>query len=126
MGMTMAGIPLGLQVRQVDQPVQLTVAAGRKLAELIAAEADPDAAALRVAVQPGGCSGYRYALYLDDRQLDGDHTYSSSGVPVRIDPASAAKLDGTVIDWSEQLNRSGFLVDNPTAAQSCACGDSFS
>ena len=117
---------LDLQVRQVDAPVRLTAAAGAKLAGMLAAAEDPTLPlALRVAVQPGGCSGYRYALYLDDREFDGDRLYRSSGVPVRIDAASAEKLDGTVIDWAEELNRSGFLIDNPSAAQSCACGDSF-
>lgn len=117
---------LDLQVRQVDAPVRLTAAAGAKLAGMLAAAEDPTLPlVLRVAVQPGGCSGYRYALYLDDRVFDGDRLYRSSGVPVCIDAASAENLDGTVIDWAEELNRSGFIIDNPSAAQSCACGDSF-
>lgn len=119
------GTPIPLQVRTVSRPVRLTAAAAGKLAGLLAAEDHPQQTALRVAVQPGGCAGYRYALYLDDRHLDGDHSYTVAGVPMRVDPASARRLDGTVIDWAEQLDRSGFLIDNPQAGQGCACGDSF-
>jgi iron-sulfur cluster assembly protein len=80
---------------------------------------------LRVAVQPGGCSGMRYALFFDDRQLDGDRVSSPYGVPVRIDKMSAPYLRDTTIDWVDSLQGAGFSIDNPNAQSTCACGDSF-
>ncbi len=81
---------------------------------------------LRVAVQPGGCSGMRYALFFDDRQLEGDRVADAHGVPVRIDKMSAPYLRGTKIDWVDSLQGAGFAIDNPNATRSCGCGQSFS
>jgi iron-sulfur cluster assembly protein len=108
------------------KPVSLTDAAAAKVKELMAKEENPDAVALRVAVQPGGCSGMRYALFFDDRQLEDDWVDEIGGVPVRVDKASTPHLTGTKIDWVDSLQGAGFSIDNPNAKQSCACGDSFS
>ena len=109
-----------------EAPVALTDAAAAKVRELIEREGDPDQLALRVAVQPGGCSGMRYALFFDDRDLDGDRVTDAGGVEVRVDKMSAPYLIGTQIDWVDSLQGAGFSITNPNAQQSCACGDSFS
>ena len=80
--------------------------------------------ALRVAVQPGGCAGLRYALYFDDRKLDGDQVETISGVEIRMDKMSAPYLRGAEIDYLDTLEQSGFTINNPNAKGSCACGDS--
>jgi iron-sulfur cluster assembly protein len=79
---------------------------------------------LRVAVQPGGCAGLRYALYFDDRKLDGDIITLAKGVEVRVDKMSAPYLRGAEIDYVDGLQQSGFSINNPNAKGSCACGDS--
>lgn len=80
--------------------------------------------ALRVAVQPGGCAGLRYALYFDDRKLDDDHVEQLHGVEIRVDKMSAPYLRGATIDYLDTLQQSGFTIDNPNAKGTCACGDS--
>jgi iron-sulfur cluster assembly protein len=79
---------------------------------------------LRVAVQPGGCAGLRYALYFDDRKLDGDVVSVFGGLEVRVDKMSAPYLSGAEIDWVDGLQQSGFTINNPNAKGTCACGDS--
>jgi iron-sulfur cluster assembly protein len=79
---------------------------------------------LRVAVQPGGCAGLRYALYFDDRRLDDDIVETFHGVEVRTDKMSAPYLRGAEIDYVDTLQQSGFAINNPNAKGSCACGDS--
>lgn len=108
-----------------EGPVALTDAAADKVRELMANEEDAEQISLRIAVQPGGCAGMRYALYFDDRELDGDVAADVKGVSVRVDKMSSPYLRGTVIDWVESLAGSGFQIDNPNAQSSCACGDSF-
>ncbi len=107
------------------ETIHLTESAAKKVNELMGREENPDAIALRVSVQPGGCSGMRYALFFDDRQLDGDLDVDLHGVPVRIDKMSAPYLKGTVIDWVDSLQGAGFSIENPNAQSTCACGDSF-
>jgi iron-sulfur cluster assembly accessory protein len=94
--------------------------------ELSAAGEDAAAAnyALRVGVQPGGCAGLRYALYFDDRELDGDEIQRAHGVEIRVDKMSAPYLQGAEIDYVDGLQQSGFTINNPNAKGSCACGDS--
>jgi iron-sulfur cluster assembly accessory protein len=106
-------------------PVELTDSAAAKVRELLTREDNTEQVALRVAVQPGGCSGMRYALFFDDRRLDGDTVALVNGVPVRVDKMSAPYLRGTRIDWVDSLQGAGFSIDNPNAQNTCACGDSF-
>ena len=80
--------------------------------------------ALRVAVQPGGCAGLRYALYFDDRELEGDESQNINGVAIRVDKMSAPYLRGAEIDYVDGLQQSGFTINNPNAKGTCACGDS--
>jgi iron-sulfur cluster assembly accessory protein len=80
---------------------------------------------LRVAVQPGGCSGLRYQLFFDERELEGDQVTEFGGVPVVVDRMSAPYLGGATIDFVDRIDAQGFTIDNPNASGSCACGDSF-
>ena len=113
------------------QTVGMTATAASKVEELLSREisAAPEEHegkeyALRVAVQPGGCAGLRYALYFDDRKLDGDLVENVSGVEIRVDKMSAPYLRGAEIDYLDTLEQSGFTINNPNAKGSCACGDS--
>ena len=110
---------------ETSRVVTLTTAAADKVRELMSREENADDISLRIAVQPGGCSGMRYALYFDDRQLDGDVTDDVEGVSVRIDKMSTPYLRGTTIDWVDSLQGAGFSIENPNAQNTCACGDSF-
>lgn len=119
---------MSIQESEVSaQPATLVLSdkASSKVTELLEAEGNPSFF-LRVAVQPGGCSGLRYALYFDDRELDGDveATYSG-GVRLRVDRMSAPYLKGATLDWLDGLEQSGFTINNPNATGTCACGDSF-
>ena len=104
--------------------VVLTDPAADKVKSLLAQEGRDDLA-LRVAVQPGGCSGLRYQLFFDERALDGDVRKDFSGVEVVVDRMSAPYLTGATIDFVDTIEKQGFTIDNPNATGSCACGDSF-
>lgn len=106
--------------------ITITERAAGKMREFLTEQEDVGEVALRVAVQAGGCSGFRYALFFDDRMLDGDEEDEQHGVRVRVDRSSALYLQGAVIDWKESLEASGFSIENPNASSTCACGDSFS
>jgi iron-sulfur cluster assembly accessory protein len=106
------------------QTVTLTDAAASKVKALLEQEGRADLG-LRVAVQPGGCSGLRYQLFFDDRSLDGDATLDFGGVNVIVDRMSGPYLAGAVIDFVDTIEKQGFTIDNPNASGSCACGDSF-
>ncbi len=104
--------------------IVLTDVAATKVAALLAQEGRDDLN-LRVAVQPGGCSGLRYQLYFDDRALDGDTITEFGGVKVVTDKMSTPYLTGASIDFVDTIEKQGFTIDNPNAQGSCACGDSF-
>src|SRR5437870_13800408 len=104
--------------------ITLTENAAGKVRELLDQEGRSDIA-LRVAVQPGGCSGLRYAMYLDDETGDGDQAAEQIGVRVVVDRMSAPYLSEARIDFVDSLEASGFTIDNPMAQGSCACGHSF-
>ena len=104
--------------------IVLTEAAASKVKTLLEQEGRDDLA-LRVAVQPGGCSGLRYQLFFDERTLDGDIVKSYGSVSVVTDRLSAPYLTGATIDFVDTIEKQGFTIDNPNATSSCACGDSF-
>lgn len=108
----------------VSQTLALTDTAAKKVAELLEAEGNTDYY-LRVAVQPGGCSGLRYAIFFDDREIEGDVVSKFGDVTLRLDRMSAPYLKGATLDWLERLDASGFTIDNPMAQGTCACGESF-
>jgi iron-sulfur cluster assembly accessory protein len=102
----------------------LTDGAAAKVKALLEGEGREDLA-LRVAVQPGGCSGLRYQLFFDDRTFEGDIVKAFGGVDVVTDRMSAPYLMGATIDFVDTIEKQGFTIDNPNATGSCACGDSF-
>ena len=104
--------------------LELTETAATKVRDLLDQEGRDDLR-LRVAVQPGGCSGLQYQLFFDERSLDGDLDLDLSGVPVVVDRMSAPYLGGATIDFTDTIEQQGFTIDNPNAGGSCACGDSF-
>ena len=108
----------------VSDGIVLTDTAADKVRGLLDAEGREDLA-LRVAVQPGGCSGLRYLLFFDERMFDGDVRKDFDGVEVVTDRMSAPYLTGATIDFVDSIEKQGFTIDNPNATGSCACGDSF-
>src|SRR5271165_5916002 len=113
-----------VQDEVTQQGIVLTQAAATKVGALIAQEGRDDLK-LRVAVQPGGCSGLKYQLYFDERSFDGDVARDFGGVGVVMDKMSAPYLMGATIDFVDTIEKQGFTIDNPNASGSCACGDSF-
>jgi iron-sulfur cluster assembly accessory protein len=109
---------------QTKAGVQLTDAAANKVKSLLEQEGRDDLR-LRIAVQPGGCSGLRYQLFFDERDLDGDVVSDFGGVSLVVDRMSVPYLNGASIDFVDTIEKQGFTIDNPTATGSCACGDSF-
>lgn len=105
--------------------VKLTEAAAIKAAALLEGEDQQDLR-LRIAVQPGGCSGLVYQLYFDERLLDGDAIAKFGDVELVVDRMSQPYLDGATVDFADTIEKQGFDIDNPNAGSSCACGDSFS
>ena len=105
-------------------PLALTDAAATKVRALLDSEGRDDLR-LRVAVQPGGCSGMQYQLFFDERALDGDVELELNGVPVVVDRMSAPYLGGATIDFTDTIEQQGFTIDNPNASGGCACGNSF-
>jgi len=103
--------------------IQLTDVAAAKVSALLAQEGRDDLN-LRVAVQPGGCSGLKYQLYFDDRNV-GDIVREFGAVKVITDKMSDPYLSGATIDFVDTIEKQGFTIDNPQAQGSCACGDSF-
>lgn len=118
------GANLTVQDESVAQGVVLTDIAATKVKSLLDQEGREDLQ-LRIAVQPGGCSGLRYQLFFDEREIDGDDIREFGGVNVVVDRMSAPYLQGATIDFVDSIEKQGFTIDNPNAGGSCACGDSF-
>ncbi len=110
--------------------IQVTDNAASKVRQLLdeedqEAEAAGDLA-LRVAVRPGGCSGFSYEMFFDADVADDDLTTDYAGVKVVVDPGSAQLLAGSTLDYKDTLQDAGFSIDNPSAERTCGCGQSFS
>jgi iron-sulfur cluster assembly accessory protein len=105
--------------------IALTDAATTKVDELLKAEGD-EALVLRVAVRPGGCSGFSYEMFFDSEVASDDVLESYGTVRVAVDPSSAQLLSGATLDYKDGLNQAGFSIDNPNAQRTCGCGQSFS
>jgi iron-sulfur cluster assembly protein/iron-sulfur cluster insertion protein len=110
---------------ETSQTITLSDAAVEKVAELLAQEGN-DQLALRVAVRPGGCSGYSYEMFFDSEFADDDIRTAVGAVTVVVDPASAPLLVGATLDYKDGLQGAGFHINNPNASRSCGCGQSFS
>jgi iron-sulfur cluster assembly accessory protein len=105
--------------------ITLTDNAATKVKTLMEAEGG-ESLALRVAVRPGGCSGFSYEMFFDTDVADDDRTADYDGVKVVVDPSSASLLEGATLDYSDGLQGAGFAIDNPNAQRTCGCGSSFS
>jgi iron-sulfur cluster assembly accessory protein len=119
-----------VSIGRKPDPVLLTDAAIAKVADLLAQEGN-EALALRVAVRPGGCSGYSYEMFFDSEVADDDIVREKvvaedRSVRVVVDPASAELLAGSTLDYSDGLQDAGFHISNPNASRTCGCGSSFS
>lgn len=120
-----APTPIKIGIGKKAEGILVTDAAAAKVAQLVAAEGDTSLA-LRVAVRPGGCSGFSYEMFFDS-DIAGDDIVKSFGeVRVVVDPASAPMLVGATLDYKDALQGGGFSIDNPNASRSCGCGNSFS
>ena len=124
-------MPHGVSLRvQRDPPIQfvqmviLTNIAVEKVRAFMDGQAAESEIGLRVGVRGGGCSGFQYALALDERR-DDDHVFDSSGIAVLVDPASLRYVEGSTVDYTENFMGSGFEVSNPNVVASCGCGSSF-
>ncbi|QGG96544.1 iron-sulfur cluster insertion protein ErpA [Actinomarinicola tropica] len=105
--------------------ITLTDSAADKVKQLIDAEGDA-ALALRVAVRPGGCSGFSYEMFFDTDVAEDDLAVDFGGVRVVSDPSSAQLLNGATLDYKDGLQDAGFAINNPNASRTCGCGQSFS
>ncbi|HLI44802.1 MAG TPA: iron-sulfur cluster insertion protein ErpA [Acidimicrobiales bacterium] len=114
-----------VQIGRRPSPVTLTDEATAKVAALLAQEGNPELA-LRVAVRPGGCSGYSYEMFFDSELADDDIVRTFGSVKVVVDPESAQLLKGSTLDYRDGLQEAGFHISNPNATRTCGCGSSFS
>ena len=114
-----------MSITETTDSITLTDTAIAKVADLIAQEGQDDLA-LRVAVRPGGCSGFSYEMFFDSDIAADDIKQDVNGVRVVVDPSSAEMLTGAILDFKDGLQGAGFAIDNPNATRSCGCGNSFS
>ncbi len=112
--------------KKSSDPISLTSAALEKVAELIASEGADEVLALRVAVKPGGCSGFNYDMFFDSEFASDDVVREFGTVKVVVDPQSAELLNGSTLDFADGLQGAGFHISNPNATKTCGCGNSFS
>lgn len=114
-----------MSVASVDDTLQFTAAAARKVRELMSEEGNP-ALKLRVYIQGGGCSGFQYGFSFDEQAQDDDTAVETDGVTLIVDPVSLQYLSGAQVDYSESLHGAQFVIRNPNAKTTCGCGSSFS
>ena len=110
---------------QTSPSITLTDTAAVKVAELLEQEGNPELA-LRVAVRPGGCSGFSYEMFFDSDVAADDVVSSFGAVKVVVDPTSASLVEGATLDYKDGLQGAGFSINNPNASRTCGCGNSFS
>jgi iron-sulfur cluster assembly protein/iron-sulfur cluster insertion protein len=114
-----------VSIQTESHTIFLTDTAVSKVGELIRQEGNPDLA-LRVAVRPGGCSGFSYEMFFDTDVAEDDLESSFGEVRVVVDPTSATLIAGSTLDYKDGLQDAGFSINNPNATRSCGCGQSFS
>ena len=115
----------GISIRRKPDPITLSDGAVAKVTDLLAQEGN-DALALRVAVRPGGCSGYSYEMFFDSETAADDVVREFGGIKVVVDAASAELLSGSTLEYTDGLQGAGFHITNPNATRTCGCGSSFS
>ena len=119
-------ISTSVNIGKKPAPVTLSDDAAIKVADLLAQEEGSETLALRVAVKPGGCSGYSYEMFFDSELMADDVVREFGTVKVVVDSASAELLTGSTLDYSDGLQGAGFHITNPNATRTCGCGSSFS
>ncbi len=113
-------------VQQPSLTITVTPVAGTEVKRFMQQEGVSETqGGLRVSVQPGGCSGFRYGLLIEEQAAEDDLVIESEGVKLFIDPFSAQYLNGTTIDYVSSMQGSGFTFKNPNATGGCGCGSSF-
>ncbi|MFG0251377.1 MAG: HesB/IscA family protein [Phycisphaerales bacterium JB038] len=106
--------------------ITLTETAAREIMNIVEQQQlDAEAIRLRVGVKGGGCSGFSYLLDLTETQRDSDEEFEEHGVKLICDPKSYLYLNGTTIDFREEIMGRGFVFNNPNATSTCGCGSSF-
>ena len=122
-----------LTIQEIQEPptvsqeeIILTEKAVKQVVKIKAENNIPDDHALRVGVKGGGCSGFSYVIAFDEAQKERDIILEQHGIKIYVDPKSMFYLGGTVLDFSDGLNGKGFVFNNPKAAKTCGCGNSFS
>lgn len=113
---------------QKPDTITLTLSerAAAEVQKFMAAEqVDPAQAGLRVGVQPGGCSGFKYTLNIEDKPEADDVVIEAHGVRLFVDSFSGQYLNGVHIDYKSNFQESGFAFENPNATGGCGCGSSF-
>ncbi|MHB8189850.1 MAG: HesB/IscA family protein [Ferrimicrobium sp.] len=115
-----------IKIRKKAPVISLSDGAVAKVKELIAQEADASQLFLRVAVAPGGCSGYSYDMFFDTEMASDDLDVEFDTFKVVIDPASAELIKGSTLEFQDGLSGAGFHIVNPNATKTCGCGSSFS
>ena len=116
---------LTIKSNKPEKSVDVTETAVAKIGELIAEEGDPGLA-LRMAVRPGGCSGFSYEMFFDSQIDDSDIVEEFGDVRVVVDPQSAEMVRGSTLDYKDGLMGAGFSINNPNVSRTCGCGNSFS
>ncbi len=112
--------------QQPDVLIAVTPVAAAEVKRFMDAEGVPaDVGGLRVSVQPGGCSGFKYALLIEDQAADDDLVVDAGGFRMFVDPFSAQYLNGVTVDYVSSMQGSGFTFKNPNATGGCGCGSSF-
>jgi iron-sulfur cluster assembly accessory protein len=113
-------------MQQPDVMIVVSSVAATEVKKFMEAEGvTPDVGGLRVSVQPGGCSGFKYGLLIEDAPADDDFVLEREGVRLFVDPFSAQYLNGVTIDYTSSMQGSGFTFKNPNATGGCGCGSSF-
>ena len=115
-----------MSTTETMQILAVTDSAVAKVADLISQEEESDKLHLRVAVRPGGCSGFAYDMFFDTDIEEDDAVQAVGGIRVVVDSASAQMLSGATLDYSDGLQSTGFHIENPNASRTCGCGNSFS
>jgi len=110
-----------------DVLLSISPAATVEVKKFLDAESvDPTIGGLRVSVQPGGCSGFKYSLLIEDKPAEDDTVMAQDGFQVFVDPFSLQYLSGIIVDYTTSMQGSGFTFKNPNATGGCGCGSSFS
>ncbi|MBX2989721.1 MAG: iron-sulfur cluster assembly accessory protein [Bacteroidetes bacterium] len=110
---------------ELNEEIVLTEKAAHQVRKLKAENSIPEHHGLRLGVKGGGCSGMTYVLAFDEKPKENDKIMEQLGIQMFVDPKSLFFLSGTVLDFSDGLNGKGFVFNNPQAAKTCGCGQSF-